>query len=202
MFWKHFSGLINGYTVQLTIKNEGEKMIVMLVPKLDTKKDEVQKELLPIVITATAEQLDEQFFLAVEAGLRKTTQLQSNIAEFEKSVDKASTKLKPAGKAEEKKKSAQTSMDLENKEKAEEAEDPEDDDRDPENVTENPPFIADEKPSVDTKETEKPKTNSVKPGKSEKLPKEKKPDPATTPDTEPEEKKIVLDTDEFGDDNW
>ncbi len=91
-FFDSMSKLIDGYTVTLTIRNEKDKMIVLLIPNLTEKKEEVQKLLTPLTITGTPEELDQQFFALVAQGLRKAEGIQTNITEHEASLKKAEDK--------------------------------------------------------------------------------------------------------------
>ena len=91
-FFNQISELIVGYTLQLTIRKEGDKLIVLLVPKLDVKKEDVQKEIIPLTIQGSADQLDSAFFAAISEGLRQTKDLQSNLHEFQASLNKAEKK--------------------------------------------------------------------------------------------------------------
>lgn len=83
------SELIDGYTVTLTVRNEKDKMIVLLMPNLTEKKDEVQKLLTPLTISGTPEELDQQFFSLVAQGLRKAEGIQHNLKEHDASLAKA-----------------------------------------------------------------------------------------------------------------
>lgn len=104
-FFNQISELIEGYTLHLTIRKEGDKLIVLLVPKLDVKKEDVQKEIIPLTIQGSTDQLDSAFFAAISEGLRQSKDLQCNLKEFQASLDKAEKK------AEIKDKSAKKSFD-------------------------------------------------------------------------------------------
>lgn len=179
MFWKQLSELIDGYTVQLTIKNEDDKMIVLIVPNINDKKDQVKSTIIPLTLNGTAEQLDEQFFMAVTAGLKKTAQLQSNVEEYNKSIDAAAAKLKTDPKKTGKTAKADTSglfKPSEDKKPVEQTSDEEEDtlddtpDEDPE-VDEDGVIIepeetkapGDEKPKVEKPKVEKPKPEPAPP---------------------------------------
>ncbi len=94
-FFKRMSELIEGYTVQITIKKEGDQLIVLMVPKLDVKKDEVQNEIVPLSLKGSAEQLDDAFWATVSEGLRQTTELQSNLSAYQDGLNKAGKKVEP-----------------------------------------------------------------------------------------------------------
>ena len=93
-FFTRMSELIEGYTVQITIKKEGDQLIVLMVPKLDVKKDEVQNEIVPLSLKGSAEQLDDAFWATVSEGLRQITELQSNLSAYQDGIDKAAKKAK------------------------------------------------------------------------------------------------------------
>lgn len=92
------SELIEGYTVQITIKKEGDQLIVLMVPKLDVKKDEVQNEIVPLSLKGSAEQLDDAFWATVSEGLRQTTELQSNLSSYQDGLNKAGKKAESTKK--------------------------------------------------------------------------------------------------------
>ena len=60
---------MDGYTVQLTIRKDKDKLVVLLVPKLDVSKDEVQREIVPLTLTGTPEELDQEFFISIAIAL-------------------------------------------------------------------------------------------------------------------------------------
>ena len=171
---------MEGYTVQLTIRKDGDKLVVLLVPKLDVSKDEIQREIVPLTVTGTPDELDQLFFQSIAGALKQAGGLQVNLTEFEAGLKKAAAKA--SGK------DAKVVAPAK--------------DTKPKEATKAIDFDA--KPDVD-KETgeikEKPKGNSVKPSKT------KKPNPPAEPETieepileaaqpHPSEK------DDFGEDDW
>ena len=162
----------------------------MLTPKLDVSKDDVQKQIVPLTISGTPDQLDQGFILAVSDGLRQASGLQSNIKEYEASIKKANTKAADKGKVkdivppEKKADTSQASMFDDNESKP------------------------DTEPKAELEEkAEKPKTSSIKPGKTKK----EDPQPGLEPEDTEEEKQLGNDLnqdppfeadDDFGDDEW
>jgi hypothetical protein len=87
-WWKLMSELIDGYTVQLTIRKEKDKLIV------------------PLTMKGTPDELDQAFFSSIAEGLRKTNEFQVNLDQFNsslKSAEKKSTGKTPEKKPEVKK---------------------------------------------------------------------------------------------------
>lgn len=93
-FFKELSERIGDYTLTLTITKDKGNLVVMLVPKLEAKKDDALKEIIPLTIKGTPEQLDAGFILAISQGIQMTTGLQTNIKEFEAGLKKAEKKVK------------------------------------------------------------------------------------------------------------
>ena len=103
-FFKRMSELIEGYTLQITIKKEGDQLIVLMLPKLNVKEDKVQEKIVPLNLKGTPEQLDEAFFATISEGLRQTTELQSNLSAYQDSLASADK----AGKSKDKKSTTTT----------------------------------------------------------------------------------------------
>lgn len=93
-FFREISERIGDYTLTLTIAKDKGQLVVMLVPKLETKKDEALKEIIPLTVKGTPDQLDAGFILAISQGIQMTTGLQTNIKEFEAGLKKAEKKVK------------------------------------------------------------------------------------------------------------
>lgn len=193
-FWKLMDELIDGYTVQLTIRKSENKMIVLLVPKLDVKKDEVQREIIPLTISGTPDELDQGFFMAIAEGLSKTSGLQSNIKDYEASLSKADKKAAPKEKA--KGIAAPKKPDLFDKKKDEK---PKAEEKVPDNVDTETGEVKEEP----TPEPAKKQQNSIKPNKAKKA--EEKPvmqaesvkdKPPFDPDP------VEGSNDDFGDEDW
>lgn len=193
-FWKLMSELIDGYTVQLTIRKSENKIIVLLVPKLDVKKDEVQREIVPLTISGTPDELDQGFFMAIAEGLQKTSGLQSNIKDYEASLKKADTKAAPKSGA--KGIAAPKKPDLFDKKKDEKAKTEE---KVPVNVDEETGEIKEEPKTEPVKQG-----NSVKMAKSEKKAEEKPVVQAESVKDKPpfDSDPIEGSNDDFGDENW
>jgi len=207
-FFKQISELMDGYTIQITIKKEKDKLIVLLLPKLDVKKDEVQKVIVPLNLQGSAEQLDEAFFAAISEGLRKTTELQCNLTEYEASLGKAKEKsdLKKTktGKDKPEKKVEEKKNDLFDKDKGKEKTDTEktDDSKPKEKVDEATGEITDEK-KKSSKEKPAEAVAAVADDDQEEKPKEETADDKVASDEKKDEaSSAAADNDEFSDDDW
>jgi PRTRC genetic system protein E len=147
-FFKEIYERIGDYTLSLTIQRDKGQLVVMLVPKLEAKKDDALKEIIPLTVKGTPDQLDAGFILAISQGISLTTGLQTNIKEFEAGLKKAEKKLK--GK-DEKKDDKKTDT------KVEDVKDDDDDDDDDDNKTDEDqiPF-GDDKVDTNTGEIKEP----------------------------------------------
>jgi len=107
-FFSNLADRISGYTLQLNITKDGDKLIVMVYPQV-SDKDEIQKVITPLVIKGTPTELDQGFFASLGVTLDKTKQLAIQIKNYEKGLDKAANvaseadKKKPGKKESEKK---------------------------------------------------------------------------------------------------
>jgi PRTRC genetic system protein E len=111
-FFKDLTEKIGDYTLTITIQKDREKLIVSVLPKIDTKKDNIAKEIVPLNIKGTAEQLDDGFILAISQSMQLVNGLQINVKDFEAGLKKADKKTKPEDmkKDTEKNKPAQTEI--------------------------------------------------------------------------------------------
>ena len=103
-FFSNIAELIDGYAANFTIakKDDGE-LIVSVYPKLDKDKNSAQAAIKPLVLTASPEELDQQFFTVVTTPLGKIRSLAEQTVEFAKAADKAvekGTGKKPVKKTE------------------------------------------------------------------------------------------------------
>lgn len=87
-FFSNLAERIAGYTVQLTITSVGNKLTVLVYPKV-SEKDEVQKHIVPLSISGTPTELDQGFFASLGAELDKTKEFNNQIKNYEKGLDKA-----------------------------------------------------------------------------------------------------------------
>ena len=82
MLFARLNEMIGDNTFHLTIRKDGEKMMVMFVPK--TGHDNANSTLVPLSIIATPEELDEQFVAIVADGMQKLNGVITNLDEFKK----------------------------------------------------------------------------------------------------------------------
>lgn len=91
MFNNLASMLRDGDTLNITMTKKGDRLIVSLVPKLANTKEELQKNIVPLVLSGTPDELEEGFINAVTSPIQKATGIISNAIEFQKSAEKAAT---------------------------------------------------------------------------------------------------------------
>ena len=98
--FKGIEGLLSDkVTLQLTIEKLDEaNMTVMVYPKYTNADDDVQKEIKPIVISGTAEELDANFVTVLSAATDISKEFESSIEEFKKSLEEAKKKATPVKK--------------------------------------------------------------------------------------------------------
>jgi len=97
MIFERLHEMIGDYTFHLTLRKEGDKMMVMFVPKTNNK--DADEKLIPLSIIATPEELDSQFTSIISAGVKKMNALISNLEEFNKiaeQIDKKTEEKKVA----------------------------------------------------------------------------------------------------------
>ena len=207
-FFSNLADRIQGYTLKLTISREGDKLHVMVLPEV-SKKEEIQKEIVPLAITGTPTDLDQNFFASFGQVLDKTKELANTIALYEKGLEKAKKKTEPANKAgtkkepekkepEKKEDKSQSSMNFEeNKEETRPAEE-----KVPDNVDEDTGEIKEE--STDSKEEPK-KRERVEPdsGQEEKESNSGQEEGTSTdPVAEDADQGTPAEDDETTDDDW
>ncbi|MBL7942468.1 MAG: PRTRC system protein E [Flavobacteriales bacterium] len=98
-FFKQIEALATGQDLIIAISKKGETMTVSVCPKADpatVKKDDTVESFTPLVISGTADELNEGFFEAVKEPLEKSAGLITSVAEFEEEVVKKTESSKPA----------------------------------------------------------------------------------------------------------
>lgn len=101
--FKQLEPLINEVmTVQITLSKKDGVMTVCVIPQGEVK-DEAAKHIIPIVLSGTADEMDNGFIDAITKPLMKTAGLISNVAQFEKDLEEAEAATKMAKAADEKK---------------------------------------------------------------------------------------------------
>lgn len=88
-FFKQLSELnLEGF-LNMTIKKDGDKMIVSLMVHNDKCKDEAKNKLIPLLLKGTPEELDAEFFNEISSPLSETDGLLVNMASFTKQKEEA-----------------------------------------------------------------------------------------------------------------
>lgn len=181
-FFKELSERIGDYTLTLTITKDKGQLVVMLVPKLESKKDDALKEIIPLTVKGTPDQLDAGFILAISQGIQMTTGLQTNIKEFEAGLKKAEKKVKGKDEKKDSPPISETNPNLVD----DVHEEDEDENEDNQNEDDLPFGDGVDKETGEVKETKEPepkkdtevKPKTVEPKAKEPKPKEEKKEPA------------------------
>lgn len=79
----------------LIIAPVGDTISVSVLPGTNNK--DVNEKLVPVVMTGTAQELDDEFLLHIKQAVAKVNGLTTNISEFEKKLDEAAEELKKEG---------------------------------------------------------------------------------------------------------
>lgn len=98
MFFNYLSQIMSsGVDYHLTIsKTAGDKLVVVLTPKMNGLKDPAQNRIMPLHLVGTPQELDHGFFPAVTTPIQKAAGLLSNMAEYEKNLEAAAKESKAA----------------------------------------------------------------------------------------------------------
>jgi PRTRC genetic system protein E len=105
-FFSQISELIpEGVDLNITVRRSGNRLIVSVIPKSNSLKDEAQNRLAPLVVTGTTDELNDGFIEAISNPIKQATGLLVNMSDFEKAEKEAEANSK-AAKAEKAKKPA------------------------------------------------------------------------------------------------
>lgn len=95
MFFKElFETMTSGVDVTIVVVKKDEKLTVSLFPKKKDLKDDAQRNLQPIVLSGTPDELDSGFFVSVKKPLQSSSNLIINMKEFETSLEKTKANSK------------------------------------------------------------------------------------------------------------
>jgi PRTRC genetic system protein E len=86
--------LKEGEMLSLNIRKNGNTMVVVVLPKVENVKDPAAEQLIPLNLKGTPEELDVGFIEAIQSPVEKSTSLMTNMAEYEKSAEKAAQESK------------------------------------------------------------------------------------------------------------
>jgi PRTRC genetic system protein E len=96
MFTEISKLLKEGEMLSLNIRKNGNTMIVVVLPKVENVEDPAAEQLIPLNLKGTPEELDSGFIEAIRSPVEKSTGLMTNMAEYEKSAEKAAQESKAA----------------------------------------------------------------------------------------------------------
>jgi PRTRC genetic system protein E len=97
MFFNDLSQMMTaGTVVNLTVHCQNGNLTVSVFPNVKGLKDDAQNHLQPIVLTGTAEELDNGFFNAVREPVLKATGLLADMKRFETSLTRVESERKEA----------------------------------------------------------------------------------------------------------
>lgn len=103
-FFKKINDLLGeGCTLSINVAKKGDTLTVGVLPGNPLVKDAAAKNLTPLNISGTPEELDEGFLGAIEAPISRTTGLLVDMASFEKGEAEAKAKSAMLAKQKEEK---------------------------------------------------------------------------------------------------
>jgi len=80
--------------LSMNIKKSGNEMVVVVLPRVENINDPAAEQLIPLNLKGTPEELDAGFIEAIKSPVEKSTALLTNLAEYEKSTEKAKQESK------------------------------------------------------------------------------------------------------------
>lgn len=104
-FFKKISELLGeGCTLVMNVAKKGDKLVVGVLPGNPLVKDAGAKNIAPLNIVGTADELDEGFISAIEEPISRVTGLLVDMESFEKAEEEAKAKSEVLRKQQEEKK--------------------------------------------------------------------------------------------------
>lgn len=89
MFFTQINQMMNqSVDITMVIRKSATGMTVSVLPKSNGLKDEAQNRIVPLTLSGLPEELDAGFIGAISKPIQKVSGLLTNMAEFEKQVDK------------------------------------------------------------------------------------------------------------------
>ena len=89
MFTEISNLLKDGEMLRINIMKTGETLVVTVLPKSGEVKDPAAEQLIPLNLKGSPQELDAGFIEAIQSPVMKSTGLMTNMAEYEKSAEKA-----------------------------------------------------------------------------------------------------------------
>lgn len=80
--------------LRMNIMKAGEDLVVTVLPKSTEVRDPAAEQLIPLNLKGSPQELDAGFIEAIRSPVTKATGLMTNMAEYEKSVEKAEKESK------------------------------------------------------------------------------------------------------------
>jgi len=94
MFTEISNLLKEGEMLSMNIRKSGNEMNVIVLPRVENVKDPAAKQLIPLNLKGLPEELDAGFIKAIKSPVEKSVALMTNMAEYEKSAEKAAQESK------------------------------------------------------------------------------------------------------------
>lgn len=94
MFTEISNLLKDGEILRINIMKTGETLVVTVLPKSGEVKDPAAELLIPLNLKGSPKELDAGFIEAIRSPVIKSTSLMTNMAEYEKSAEKATQESK------------------------------------------------------------------------------------------------------------
>jgi PRTRC genetic system protein E len=94
MFTEISNLLKEGEMLCMNIRKSGREMLVVVLPKVTGVTDPAAEQLIPLNLKGSPEELDAGFIQAISRPVLQSTALMTNMAEYEKSAEKAARESK------------------------------------------------------------------------------------------------------------
>lgn len=94
MLTEIYNLLKNSEILRINIMKTGEGMVITVLPQSKEVKDPAAEQLIPLNLKGSPHELDEGFIDAISKPVLQSTTLMTNMAEYEKSAEKAAVESK------------------------------------------------------------------------------------------------------------
>lgn len=100
MFFTKIAQLMTqGVDLSIVIRTKDNEMVVSVLPKSNTLKDDAQHHIVPLTLTGTPAEIDAGFLQTIAQPMQRTAGLIVNLEQFEQQAEKASANSRAAKEA-------------------------------------------------------------------------------------------------------